>query len=65
MLAVLLWMLGAGIGVGLGTEVVILQRVVDPAHLGIATSSVRFAEELGTSLAAAGMGVLFSTRLAA
>jgi MFS family permease len=59
----LLWLLGTGVGVGMGTEVVILQRVVDPAHLGIATSTVRFAEELGTSLAAAGMGVLFSTRV--
>jgi MFS family permease len=64
-LAGLLWLLGAGIGVGMGTELVILQRVVDPAHLGIAISSVRFAEELGTSLAAAGMGVIFSTRLSA
>jgi MFS family permease len=65
LLAGLLWLLGAGIGVGMGTEVVILQRVVDPAHLGIATASVRFAQELGTSLAAAGMGVLFSTRVSA
>jgi MFS family permease len=64
-LAGLLWLLGTGVGVGMGTEVVILQRVVDPAHLGIATSSVRFAQELGTSLAAAGMGVLFSSRVSA
>jgi predicted MFS family arabinose efflux permease len=60
LLAVMLGTLGAGIGVGIGTEVIALQQTVPAAHLGIATAGVRFVETLGGALAAAALGVLFA-----
>jgi MFS family permease len=61
LLAALLCLLGCGIGVGMGTEVIALQRTVERRHLGIATAGVRFVETLGGALAASGLGVLFAT----
>ncbi|MFZ0386174.1 MAG: MFS transporter, partial [Solirubrobacteraceae bacterium] len=63
LLAALLCLLGCGIGVGMGTEVIALQRTVERRHLGIATAGVRFVETLGGALAASGLGVLFATGL--
>jgi EmrB/QacA subfamily drug resistance transporter len=63
LLAGLLCLLGCGIGVGMGTEVIALQRTVERRHLGIATAGVRFVETLGGALAASGLGVLFATGL--
>jgi MFS family permease len=62
-LASLLCLLGCGIGVGMGTEVIALQRTVERRHLGIATAGVRFVETLGGALAASGLGVLFAAGL--
>jgi MFS family permease len=59
-LAGLLCLLGAGIGVGIGTEVIALQRTVPAENLGIATAGVRFVESLGGAVAAAALGVLFA-----
>jgi EmrB/QacA subfamily drug resistance transporter len=63
LLAALLCLLGCGIGVGMGTEVIALQQTVERCHLGIATAGVRFVETLGGALAASGLGVLFATGL--
>ena len=63
LLAALLGLLGCGIGVGMGSEVIALQQIVDRRHLGIATAGVRFVETLGGALAASGLGVLFATGL--
>ena len=63
MLAALLLLLGCGIGVGMGSEVIALQQTVERRHLGIATAGVRFVETLGGALAASGLGVLFATRV--
>ncbi len=63
LLAALLCLLGCGIGVGMGTEVIALQRIVERRHLGIATAGVRFVETLGGALAASGLGVLFAAGL--
>ena len=63
LLAALLCLLGCGIGVGMGTEVIALQQIVERRHLGIATAGVRFVETLGGALAASGFGVLFAAGL--
>jgi MFS family permease len=60
LLALLVGLMGAGMGVGIGTEVIALQRTVPAANLGIATAGVRFVETLGGALAAAALGVLFA-----
>ena len=44
LLAAVLVVFGAGVGVGLGTEVILLQAAVERRDLGIATSGVRFVE---------------------
>ena len=63
LLAGLLCLLGCGIGVGMGIEVIALQRIVERRDIGIATAGVRFVETLGGALAASGLGVLFAAGL--
>jgi hypothetical protein len=55
-------MLGAGVGLGIGNEVILVQSMVERRDLGIATTGVRFVETLGTSVAAAAFAALFAAR---
>jgi len=52
--------LGAGIGLGLGNELLIVQRLVPLADMGTATAGVRFVETLGTSAGAAAFATVFT-----
>jgi MFS family permease len=57
---VLLGGFGAGVGMCLGNEVILVQVAVRRADLGIATTGVRFAETIGASVAAAVFATIFS-----
>jgi MFS family permease len=61
-LLALLAVLGAGVGLGIGNEVILVQSMVERRDLGIATTGVRFVETLGTSVAAAVFAALFAAR---
>jgi MFS family permease len=51
---------GAGIGLGLGNEMLLVFASVEPRDLGIATTGIRFTETLGTSLGATAFATLFA-----
>jgi hypothetical protein len=53
-----------GVGFGLGNEMILIQRSVAGRDLGTATTGVRFAETLGTSVAAAACAALFAVMTA-
>jgi MFS family permease len=61
-LLALLGVLGAGVGLGIGNEVILVQSMVERRDLGTATTGVRFVETLGTSVAAAAFAALFAAR---
>jgi MFS family permease len=54
-----LGLLGIGVGLSLGNELLVIQALVPRRRLGIATSGVRFVETLGTSVGAALFAGLF------
>jgi predicted MFS family arabinose efflux permease len=56
----LLAVLGIGVGLGMGNEVILVQTTVERRDLGTATTGVRFVETLGTSVAAAAFAALFA-----
>jgi hypothetical protein len=58
----LLAVLGIGVGLGMGNEVILVQTTVERRDLGTATTGVRFVETLGTSVAAAAFAALFAAR---
>jgi MFS family permease len=51
---------GAGLGLGLGNEMLLVYASVERRDLGVATTGVRFVETLGTSLGATAFATLFS-----
>jgi MFS family permease len=51
---------GAGLGLGLGNELLVIFAVVDRRDLGVATTGIRFVETLGTSLGATAFATLFA-----
>jgi hypothetical protein len=59
-LLALLAVLGAGVGLGIGNEVILVQAAVERRDLGTATTGVRFVETLGTSVAAAAFAAFFA-----
>ncbi|MFJ9692581.1 MFS transporter [Kitasatospora sp. NPDC101183] len=63
-LALGLFLLGLGLGLCLGIGLMITQRAVDPGHLGVATTSVRFAQQLGASAGLALFGTVLNRELA-
>jgi hypothetical protein len=56
----LLAVLGIGVGLGMGNEVILVQTAVERRDLGTATTGVRFVETLGASVAAAAFAALFA-----
>src|ERR1700744_1006590 len=59
-LGALLFVLGAGVGLGIGNEVILVQNSVERRDLGTATTGVRFVETLGTAVAAAALAAVFA-----
>jgi EmrB/QacA subfamily drug resistance transporter len=57
--------MGLGMGVTWPIYVVATQNAVDPADLGVATSTLQFFRTMGGSLAVAALGALLTSRLAA
>jgi EmrB/QacA subfamily drug resistance transporter len=57
--------MGLGMGVTWPIYVVATQNAVDPADLGVATSTLQFFRTMGGSLAVAALGALLTGRLAA
>ena len=51
---------GAGLGLGLGNEMLLVYASVERRDLGVATTGIRFVETLGTSLGATAFATLFS-----
>lgn len=60
-ISALLVLFGAGVGLGLGNEIIIVQSAVRRSDLGVATTGIRFVESVGSSVGAAAMGLLFSS----
>ncbi|MFE9558367.1 MFS transporter [Streptomyces sp. NPDC006703] len=59
-----LFLLGLGLGLCLGIGLMITQSAVDPENLGVATTSVRFAQQLGASAGLAMFGTVLNRELA-
>ncbi|MFF2080543.1 MFS transporter [Kitasatospora sp. NPDC058162] len=59
-----LFLLGLGLGLCLGIGLMITQSAVAPEHLGVATTSVRFAQQLGASAGLAMFGTVLNRELA-
>src|SRR5213075_945850 len=61
-----LYMLILGLGLGLVMQVLVLavQNAVDYSELGVATSGATLFRSMGGSLGTAGLGAIFSDRLA-
>ncbi|MDN5913959.1 MAG: MFS transporter [Pseudonocardia sp.] len=64
-LSTLLVLIGSGVGLTIGNEVIIVQATVERRDLGMATTGVRFVESLGTSIGAAALGTVFVTLVGA
>ncbi|MCO6006870.1 MFS transporter [Actinoallomurus purpureus] len=60
-----LFLLGLGLGLNLGIGLMITQSAVDADDLGVATTSVRFAQQLGASAGLAMFGTILNRELAA
>jgi EmrB/QacA subfamily drug resistance transporter len=63
LIAVYLFLLGAGLGCAWEVLVVVVQNTVPSARLGAATAANGFLRELGVTLGTAAIGLAFSTRL--
>jgi EmrB/QacA subfamily drug resistance transporter len=63
LIAVALVVLGVGFGISYPIYVVATQNAVDPADIGVATSSLLFLRTLGGSLAIGGLGAVLTHRL--
>lgn len=61
--SVLLFVLGAGMGLVMQTIVLAVQNAVDPHELGTATSSNNFFREIGAAVGVAMFSTLFTNRL--
>ena len=60
-----LFVMGVGFGMVLGVVVMLVQNSAPPSQLGVATTSIRFAQVLGSALGAAVFGILLSRATAA
>ncbi|MDQ8043978.1 MAG: MFS transporter, partial [Solirubrobacteraceae bacterium] len=52
---------GAGLGLGLGNELLLVQTSVERTDLGMATAGMRFIETIGAAVGASAFGILFSS----
>jgi len=63
MFGVMIFVMGAGMGLVMQNIILSVQNSVDPHEIGVATSANSFFREIGGSLGAAMFGTLFTTRL--
>jgi EmrB/QacA subfamily drug resistance transporter len=61
--AAALAVLGIGMGVSLQPYLIAGQHAVDPADIGVATSTMQFSRSMGSSLAVAALGALLANRV--
>ena len=63
MIALIMFMFGAGLGLTMQVVVTAVQNSVDRKHMGVATSSVAFFRSMGGAIGVALFGAILNTRL--